>query len=222
MLLRANEHIKSIIKTIEIMSQSAGVESVYRDWCECMALSISNGCRFLHDETWNKREKAYLDIAKKYKDKSSISYFTQMFSDLTNAFEIDPFNDYLGQIYMELMGGNKMLGQCFTPMSLCEVCAGTTIGDDIPEEVKTLADDCSGGGAMLIAACKHYYDHNVNYQKYLKIVAGDLDRLCVFMSYVQLSLIGARAVVYHHDAITQEVYDRFVTPMECLFYPFAR
>ena len=35
---------------------------------------------------------------------------------------------------------------------LCKACAATTIGDDIPHEVRTLADECSGGGAMLIAS----------------------------------------------------------------------
>ena len=35
------------------------------------------------------------------------------------------------------------------------------------------------------------------------------------------SIIVARVVVYHHNALTQEVYDRFVTPMESMCFPFA-
>ena len=184
-----------------------------------MALSIANSCT-IHDKVWDDREREYENITKKYKD-SVVKDFSSMFCDLVEAFEINPFDDYLGHIYMDFIGGNKNLGQEFTPMELCEVCACVSIGYEIPEEVKTLADECCGGGAMLIAACKHYHTHNVNYQKYLKITAGDLDKLCVYMTYVQLSLIGARAVVYHHNALTQEVYDRFVTPMESMCFPFA-
>lgn len=219
MLSCAKDYMTQITKTLECMSSSAGLETVYRDWCACMAIAISNGCNVLHGDVWQKRENAYLDIKKRYDDKD-FTFFPQMLCDLTNAFEADPFNDYLGKIYMDLMGGNKNLGQCFTPINLCEVCA-LAIGDDIPYEVVTLTDECCGGGAMLIAACKHYHDRKVNYQKYLRITAGDLDLLCVHMAYVQLSLLGARAVVYHRNSITRETYDMFMTPMECLFYPFA-
>lgn len=198
-----------------------GSETVYRDWAECFALSIQNGCDLLkNSDLWQRREQRYLDIIKKYsKDEGNL--FAEMCAHLTLAFERDPFQDYLGCVYMELFGGQKKLGQCFTPIDLCKLCAQTAIGDDIPNEVRTLADECSGGGAMLIAACAHYYDHHVDYQKYLKIFCGDVDSLCVHMTYIQLSLIGARAEVWHRDAITRTVhgFGRFTTPMELLLWP---
>ena len=46
----------------------------------------------------------------------------------------------------------------------------------------------------------------------------DVDSLCVPMSYIQLSLIGAKAEVWRRNAITRETFDKFTTPM-CFFRP---
>lgn len=215
-----NPDIKEIICLIHSMP-TYGIETVFRDWAECFAITLQNGCDLLHDtEIWKKREERYLTIIKKYK-KDEVDKFCRMMSHLILAFDRDPFQDYLGSIYMELFGGQKKLGQCFTPIDVCKVCTQTTIGDNIPEEVRTLGDECCGGGAMLIAACACYFGHHVDYQKYLKIYCGDIDALCVHMTYIQLSLIGARAEVWHRDALSRKVYGfgKFVTPMEMLLLP---
>jgi hypothetical protein len=41
------------------------------------------------------------------------------------------------------------------------------------------------------------------------------------MTYIQLSLLGARAEVWHRNAITRQVFGigRFITPMEMLLWP---
>ena len=70
---------------------------------------------------------------------------------------------------------------------------------------------------MLIAACEVYHKHGVDYQRWLRITAGDLDSLCVHMTYILLSLIGARAEVWHRDAITRKSFDVFYTPMDMLW-----
>lgn len=220
MLRKAEGIIKEISNTIQGMTPHSP-ESVFRDWCECMALSIQNGCDLQHDsEIWNNREKRYLDIVSNY-TKEEVQGFGDMLGKLTMAFEIDPFQDYLGQIYMEMFGGSKHLGQSFTPISVCKVCAALSIGNAIPQEVKTIGDECCGGGAMLIAACSHYQEHGVDYQKYLRIYAGDIDALCVYMTYTQLSLLGARAEVWHRDTLSRKTFGfkLFVTPMEMLLWP---
>lgn len=211
-----NPDIKEIIKTIHYLGSTLGEETVYRDWCRMFALSIANSVTPKDCDLWKRREEQYLETVKKYSKDDAVK-FSEMCAHLTLAFERDPFQDYLGCIYMELFGGQKKLGQCFTPIDICKVCAITAIETPVDGEIKTLADECVGGGAMMIAACSHYYDHKVDYQRWLKITCGDIDTLCVHMSYIQLSLIGARAEVYHRNAITRECWDRFVTPMEILW-----
>jgi hypothetical protein len=54
---------------------------------------------------------------------------------------------------------------------------------------------------------------SVEDKKFLKIYAGDLDKLCVHMTYIQLSLIGAKAEVSHQDSIAGNVFETLITPM---------
>lgn len=202
--------IKEIVKLIESM-YNYQPERVFRDWCECFAISIQDSCDCFNVDARKRRGDRYSEITRQY-TKDDVDKFCQMSARLIDAFERNPFEDYLGTIYMQLFGGNKHLGQCFTPIHLCRACAAISIGEP-PNELRTLADDCCGGGAMLIAACEHYHACGVNYQKFLKIYAGDLDKLCVHMTYVQLSLIGAKAEVSHQDSIAGKVFETFITPM---------
>lgn len=204
--------IKEIIKRLEQLGHSVGVETVFRDWCECAALAFANGCDLLHGPVWEKREKRYLSIIGKYKE---AALFTEMLAYLTNAFEADPWQDHLGHVYMECFGGNKHLGQCFTPIDVCRACA-SIIGLPKPGEPSTLYEPACGGGAMVIAYLRECHEAGYDYQRLLKVYAADLDSLCVHMCFVQLSLLGARAVVMHKNTITQQVFDTFVTPAEML------
>lgn len=211
---RANENIKAIVKTLEQIGYSVGVETVFRDWCECCALAIANGCDLPHGEVWERREKRYLDIIGKYKKDALL--FPDMLAHLTNAFETEPLADHLGCVYMECFGGNKNLGQCFTPQAVCEACAKLV---DVPKdhETHTLYEPACGGGAMIIAYLKACFDAGYEYQRLLKIYAADLDSLCCHMCYVQLSLLGARATVAQQNTLTLKTFDVFKTPMEMLW-----
>ena len=214
MLSACLNRVKEIVSSIQSL-QRHNPETLFRDWPRCFAISIQNSCDLFHGPQWEKREQQYMELTKRYTE-AELNKFADMFACLVSAFESDPFQDYLGTIYMELFGGTKQLGQCFTPMNICRVCAETTIGDDIPDEPRTIADECCGGGAMLIAACEHYRNHGINYQRNLIIAAADLDSLCVHMTYIQLSLLGARATVYHMDSLSRQTYACFVTPMEMI------
>lgn len=73
---------------------------------------------------------------------------------------------------------------------------------------------------MIIAYLKECHEAGYAYQRFLKIQAADLDSLCVHMCYVQLSILGARAVVSQQDSIYLKTYDVFVTPGEALWPAF--
>lgn len=182
----ADENVKSIVSTIDLLGRTIGAETVFRDWCECAALAFANGCDVLHGARWEAREKRYFDIIRRYKEPA---LFAEMLAYLTNAFEADPWQDHLGRIYMECFGGNKNLGQCFTPAGVCECCA-SLVGVPEPGKPSSLYEPACGGGAMIIAFLKKCHEAGYAYQRLLKIQAADLDSLCVHMCYVQLSLLG--------------------------------
>lgn len=209
----ADTEIKEIVKVLEGPGRSMGVENVFRDWCECSALAFANGCDLLHGPVWERREKRYMSIIDKY-EKPSL--FVEMLAHLTNAFEADPWQDHLGRVYMECFGGNKRIGQCFTPIDVCRVCASVT-GLPKPGERSTLYEPACGGGAMVIAYLRECHKAGYDYQRLLRIYAADLDSLCVHMCYIQLSLLGAQATVARQNTITMETFDVFKTPMEMLW-----
>lgn len=207
-------NIKKLTDIMTELGQKFGAERAFRDWCALYALSIANTVAVKGSKTWARRDEEFKRIMKTY---DSIEPFARMSAHLVEAFEAEPFFDHLGRVYMELFGGNKDLGQCFTPYGLSQAVAQIGCADDIMPEFRTLNDCACGGGALLIAACEAYHKRGVNYQTYLMIEAADLDILCVHMCYIQLSLLGARATVYHRNTITMQTYDRYDTPMSVLW-----
>lgn len=206
---------KEILKIIETLSYTRRGDDIFRDWCSMFASSIQNSCRPFHGPEWEKTEKRYTDVAKKY-SQDELSKMSEMCAFLTELFERDTFRDHLGSIYMETFGGNKNLGQCFTPMSVCECMAGTAVSESVGEmEFVRMADPACGGGATLIAACGEMHSKGFDYQRRCEIEAADLDTLCVDMCFIQLSLIGARARVMHMDSLSGKCFEIYETPMMC-------
>ena len=66
---------------------------------------------------------------------------------------------------------------------------------------------------MIIAAAKVLRDEGINYQRVMRVTAQDLDWKGVYMSYLQLSLIGCKARVIQGDTL-MEPYDKTRTPRD--------
>ena len=64
---------KEIIKTIGELSGSYTPYVIFTDWVKMTAIAIQNSCCALHDKTWQTREKAYIDTAKKYSNQERAS-----------------------------------------------------------------------------------------------------------------------------------------------------
>ena len=194
---------KQIIKTIQSMSGSYAPYNIFSDWVEMSALAIQNTCCMNHDKIWQDREKTYLDIAKKYSDKE-ISQMGEMLAWLTEELE-EEYSDVLGSVYMEGGMGSKYTGQFFTPFHLSELCARMSVNlENLPKEGQiSLNEPSCGGGGMIIAACKVLHEAEFDFQRRLDVVAQDLDWKGVYMTYLQLSLIGCRAIVVQGDTLRE-------------------
>lgn len=208
---------QEIIKTIQNMSGSYSPYNIFSDWVEMCALAISNGCQLIHDKVWTAREDLYKAVAAKYTE-PQLDKFAEMFVLLGDALT-EELSDVLGEIYMAAGMGSKYTGQFFTPFHLSELCAKLSIdpkclNTDRPIEIN---EPSSGGGGMIIAACKALHDAGVNYQRRLIVTAQDLDWKGVYMTYLQLSLIGCKARVIQGDTLT-EPYDKIRTPKDRILY----
>ena len=195
------DYKREIIKSIESMSGRYAPYNVFTDWIEMCSLSIQNAVSMTHNKLWHDRERMYMDIARKYTEKE-LSQFAQMLVWLGDALT-EELSDVLGEIYMMTGMGSKYTGQFFTPFHLSELCArvGIDLGNLPKEGIITLNEPSCGGGGMIIAACKILHECGFDYQRRLDVVAQDLDWKGVYMTYLQLSLIGCRAVVVQGDTL---------------------
>lgn len=215
--METGEHKKEIIKTILNLSGKYAPYNIFSDWVEMCSLAVQNGCHVIHDKVWREREQRYIDTARKYSE-TEMEQFARMFVLLGDALT-ESLSDVLGEIYMEAGLGSKYTGQFFTPFHLSELCARLGFNPELIEEdeVIELNEPSCGGGGMIIAACKILMDYGINYQKRLKVVAQDLDWKGVYMTYLQLSLIGCRAIVVQGDTL-REPYDIRRTPKDRIMH----
>ncbi len=194
---------KEIIETIAAMSGRYAPYNIFSDWVMTSAIAIQNQCCMVHDKVWKEREKLYISTMERYTEPERDA-FAKMFVLLGDALT-ENMSDVLGEIYMEAGMGSKYTGQFFTPFHLSELCARMGIH---PEEIRegerlTLNEPSSGGGGMIIAACKVLHEAGFDFQRKLDVVAQDLDWKGVYMTYLQLSLIGCRAIVVQGDTLCE-------------------
>lgn len=215
--MNGNELKSQIVKGIQGLAKTTAPQIVFRHWCEAMALAIQNGCLIHGTQRWKQNEEAYLAIVKAV-GSDAMQEFKRLFELYQELLTIDPWNDWLGAIYMESNVGDSKKGQFFTPYDVSRVCAKLSVGvppdDDSPI---TIYEPTCGAGGMIVAALEALHENGVNWQRRARIVASDIDTVCVHMCYVTLSLLGVRAKVRHQNTLTLETWSVWHTPREMLW-----
>lgn len=213
---KSNEIKKEIIAEINNLSGARSPYEVFSDWIRCCSLSICNSVHMIHNDVWQERERDYLDTLRKYPEGTEYK-FAGMFCRLGDLLT-EEMTDALGDIYMTSGMGSKSTGQFFTPFHLSELNARMALQNVIDKfdgSRITLNEPSTGGGGMIIAAAKVLKESGINYQKYLDVVAQDLDWKGVYMTYLQCSLLGIRATVVQGDTLIQP-YDPAKTEPRCI------
>lgn len=204
-----------MIKMFKEFEYRYSLWDVFQDFLFISAACISNSVDFVRR---NKREAEYLRIIKKYK-KEDLDRFAKLFAELIMTLH-ENVGDILGELFMEMELGSKWKGQFFTPYNLSLLIAGLSIGNSL-DEIKengcvTFNEPTCGSGGMIIAFAEAMKENKYNPQKELKVIAQDLDVKCVWMAYIQLSLLGIPAAVYHANTLSLEFYDVWYTPFYIL------
>lgn len=208
------DYKNEIVKKIGEMSKYYSAHQVFRDWIEVYALAIANSCEPTGTSVWEKREQQYLNTISKYQS-AEVDGFAELGGLLTLALEKD-MSDVLGSVYMGLETSSKVTGQFFTPDNISRLVSKMMDENIVStEDVITLHEPTCGSSGMIIAYARALRDKDINYQKLLDIKASDIDFACVYMSYIQLSLLGIKAVIARQDSLLWEKVSQehiFVTP----------
>lgn len=186
--------------------------ALFNDFLTMGAIATSNG----FDKTqFAEREAIYMQTVRGYTTEQ-LKGFARGLHILKEAL-VDAPNDYLGELYMAMDLGNQWTGQFFTPMHICRLKAKLLICDDVESTIAdkgfiTASDPCIGGGAMMIAFADEMQKAGFNYPTQLYIRGQDIDIKAVYMSYIQLSWMGAGACVVHGDTLRNEQHSHWFTP----------
>lgn len=203
---------KSITRLLDAASYRHDRHKLFSDWVAVMAISISNSA---DQSRYDEREKVYMEIIRQYK-KQEIDCFCEAFAHLTNLFETQGFNDWLGRVFSEMELMNGRTGQFFTPYHVALIMAQLTLADareTIEEQgFITLSEPAVGAGSAVIASMEALAMQGIDYSSAVKVTAVDVDVRCVHMAYIQLSLLRVPAVVVHGNTLSCDEYSRWFTP----------
>ena len=200
-----NETEREFIKIFGDLCYGRSRFQVWDDFVHMAALSIVNAVDKKH---FDEREDRYKRIVKPYKPKE-MEGFVKLFSMTVLALESNPWQDFLGDLYMRCDLGNDHAGQFFTPYHICEFMAQCIIGNEEPikDHIErhgyiSLCDPCIGGGAMMIGAAQALHSQGINYQQCAVFAGQDIDPTVAMMAYIQLSLIGFPGYIHVGNSLT--------------------
>lgn len=207
-------------KIIEMSGTYSGYE-IFSDWIKAYALSISNYTDMIRGKLWKEREEQYMSIVQKY-GKEKMQDFCRLNGMLVTALD-ENIEDVLGKVYMVAGLGSKQTGQFFTPFHLSELVGELAVPKDVsPEKPMKFNEPSAGGGGMIIATVKILKERGINPQYCMDVIAQDLDWKGVYMTYVQLSLLGIKASVVQGDTLGEPCIDPRKYPPERVLHTPAR
>lgn len=175
---------------------------VWADFVECAAIAISNAVDHVSQQR-EEREARYLRVMNTYREPER-RCLGELFTIMVNALEVNPDQDFLGEMFMALELGNHWKGQFFTPYNVCKMMAAMQIGG-AEEAIERrgwvgVMDPACGAGALLIAARNEFALRGIGYRQTL-FVCQDIDHVAGLMCYIQLSLLGCAGYVVIADSL---------------------
>ncbi|MBB5409243.1 type I restriction-modification system DNA methylase subunit [Paraburkholderia sp. HC6.4b] len=228
--IKVNPHQHNIVELMRGLFARHNPYSVFTDFIETSAIALSNRFDFAQRD---RREKRYMEIVKGYTSDEATK-FAHMFVELLLCYRertdefgspglghsaIDRDGDVLGKIFSMLDVGNDRLGQFFTPGGVQSLMALMTLRneDEVRDQIRehgfiTVLEPACGAGGMVVALAETFHNLGFNYPTQFHATCVDKDRLCVHMTYLQLSLRGIPAIIVQGDSLTLQTWDTWYTP----------
>lgn len=200
--------IATIRKSLQGLVGRRSLWEVWRDWIEMMALSLSQAVD-RRSSVWEHREQTYLRAAANY-DADEMRVMSEMLAQLVLVFEEGGPDDVLGKMFQELELASKWNGQFFTPMSVATLMAHMSlsgVGEKIEQKgFVTISDPAIGAGALPIGALLAMLEMG-HTPRNMVVFGQDVDLKAVYMSYVQLTLLGVPAVLFCANTLSRPMMD---------------
>ncbi|MFD4242747.1 N-6 DNA methylase [Streptomyces sp. NPDC058525] len=209
---------REIVKLLAASTGAKRMSEVFDNFVEMAALALRNAVAVRRSESWEARERQYLQIAGGY-SRTELDRFAHALALVTTEMGRNPC-DVLGRLYMELELGNERLGQCYTPHDVAQLMAQMQI-DTVVEQVERngfaeVYEPACGAGGLMIALSEVMLEHGLNPQTQLHVTAEDIAPQAMHMIYVHLTLLHIPSVVRRCNVLTLETFDAWPTPAHVL------
>jgi type I restriction-modification system DNA methylase subunit len=195
------QHAQDFIKLLDKIKPSKHRHDIFNDWLIIASASLY--------APWKKDqgvEEEYLETAKQY-TADELQQLAQLLVITVNALE-EKEHDFLGEVFTLGELTNSRTGQFFTPFHVSCLMAEIAIGDNECQKnrVIRICDPCCGAGGMLVAGISVMKKRGINYQQDVFFLGTDIDPRCARMTFIQLSLLAAPAVIICGNSLTNETY----------------
>ena len=208
-----NSDIKSFVKNLEFTNGKYDVKDIFREVISLTTFIIQ--AYMIGNKEY---QEYYNTLLKKYTEEEQLK-LKELVLELAEIYnkQTEPV-DLMTDIFGELGLGNKHTGQFFTPTNISDLMA-KIVGIDANTEsdiskygYTTLHEPTSGAGGMILAYARELKSKGYNPSKNLFVVAWDIDILCTYMTYVQLSMYDIPAVVVNGDTLALKEHFTLYTP----------
>jgi type I restriction-modification system DNA methylase subunit len=191
-----NDSKKEFLKILEDINPSVNAHEVFSDWLVLASAALYS---------WKKDErveKEYMEVAKNY-SREELDKLSQLLAITVDALE-DTERDFLGEIFLDGEFSNDKKAQFFTPFHISKLMALVSLGELPENQICKICDPCCGSGGMFVATISVMKERNFNYQRNAFFMGTDIDPRCARMTHIQLTLLGAPAVIVCGNTLTKE------------------
>lgn len=197
-----NEKEKAFVGKMQSIQGIGNIRGLWDDWVTMLAIALSQ----VHDPR-PEREQMYKGLWAKYTpdQANAIMELTGMYFDIVDD---SPYQDLLGNLYMQLNMGNSSTGQFFTPYHLSQLLSQMIDKDVLINDIQekgwcSCNDPACGGGSLLIAAAERMLDFGINYQQKCIFIGQELGFTTACSAYIQMCMLGMPGAIICGDTLRQ-------------------
>lgn len=204
-----------LTKAFEKAAHGSGMFELWDAFVSTLAAFFAMGCGNERCEWLSDRA----DGAMKRITEAAQKDVASLYDPVIQAFEDNPWQDLLGDVYMKLSIGNKKTGQFFTPYNVAEMMARMNLDETMAKAAieehgyLTVNEPAAGGGANVIGCAHVLHEWGINYQTQAWFVCQELSELTALTCYVQMSILGMAGIVQIGDTLKMDFHHSLYTPM---------
>lgn len=212
--------VKHISKIIDTELSEYGRNStwqVFDDLMDIIAITISNNLAVFNNE----KEKHFQEHYQKRYSPDWMKKASEVMALISMFFESGSREDLLGRVFHNLELHNKYRGQFFTPYHVSYLMAQINLSDAKRYISKngfiSIYEPTCGAGGMVIACAQALEEMHVDVPTQTVVVAQDIDRRAVRMTYIQASACCIPCVVRQGNSLANTFEEQWFTPTFCRY-----